>query len=81
MTISLDTVNPTIFSTKILNKYKIKLVQNIELDNCFELTFKGSKKNLKTFYNKYYYTGESFEDYINMVNFENSIRNNNKIIS
>jgi hypothetical protein len=66
MTISLDTINPTIFSTKILNKYKIKLVQNIELDNCFELTFEASKKNLKTFYNKYYYTGESFEDYINI---------------
>tara|TARA_R110000803_G_scaffold85825_1_gene152127 strand:- start:55 stop:312 length:258 start_codon:yes stop_codon:yes gene_type:complete len=65
MTINLDTINPTIFTTKILNKYKVELIQTIELDNIFELTFKASKQNLKTFYNKYYYTGESFEDYIN----------------
>ena len=65
MQISLDTIDPTIFTTKILNKYKIELVQNIDLDNTFELTFKSSYNNLKSFYNKYYNTGETFEEYIN----------------
>jgi len=65
MKISLDTIDPTIFTTKILNKYKIELVQSIDLDNTFELTFKSSYNNLKSFYNKYYNTGETFEEYIN----------------
>ena len=65
MYISLDTIDPTIFTTKILNKYKVELVQNIDLDNTFELTFKSSYNNLKSFYNKYYNTGETFEEYIN----------------
>ena len=65
MQISLDTIDPTIFTTKILNKYKIELVQSIDLDNIFVLTFKSSYNNLKSFYNKYYYTGETFEEYIN----------------
>ena len=52
MQISLDTIDPTIFTTKILNKYKIELVQSIDLDNTFELTFKSSYNNLKSFYNK-----------------------------
>ena len=65
MYISLDTIDPTIFTTKILNKYKIELVQSIDLDNTFELTFKSSYNNLKSFYNKYYNTGETFEEYIN----------------
>jgi hypothetical protein len=65
MQISLDTIDPTIFTTEILNKYKVELVQNIDLDNTFELTFKASYNNLESFYNKYYYTGETFEEYIN----------------
>ena len=65
MKISLDTIDPTIFTTKILNKYKIELVQSIDLNNTFELTFKSSYNNLKSFYNKYYNTGETFEEYIN----------------
>jgi hypothetical protein len=65
MQISLDTIDPTIFTTEILNKYKVELVQNIDLDNTFELTFKSSYNNLESFYNKYYYTGETFEEYIN----------------
>jgi hypothetical protein len=65
MYISLDTIDPTIFTTKILNKYKVELVQSIELNNIFELTFKASYNNLKYFYNKYYNTGETFEQYIN----------------
>ena len=65
MQISLDTIDPTIFTTEILNKYKVELVQNIDLDNTFELTFKSSYNNLKSFYNKYYNTGETFEEYIN----------------
>ena len=65
MQISLDTIDPTIFTTEILNKYKVELLQNIDLDNTFELTFKASYNNLKSFYNKYYYTGETFEEYIN----------------
>ena len=65
MKISLDTIDPTIFTTKILNKYKIELVQSIDLDNTFELTFKSSYNNLKSFYNKYYNTGETFEEFIN----------------
>ncbi len=65
MYISLDTIDPTIFTTKILNKYKVELVQNIDLNNIFILTFKSSYNNLKSFYNKYYYTGETFEEYIN----------------
>ena len=65
MQISLDTIDPTIFTIKILNKYKVELVQSIDLDNTFELTFKSSYNNLKSFYNKYYNTGETFEEYIN----------------
>ena len=65
MYISLDKIDPTIFTTKILNKYKVELVQSIELNNIFELTFKASYNNLKSFYNKYYNTGETFEQYIN----------------
>ena len=65
MQISLDTIDPTIFTTEILNKYKVELVQSIDLDNIFILTFKSSYNNLKSFYNKYYYTGETFEEYIN----------------
>ena len=65
MQISLDTIDPTIFITKILNKYKVELVQNIDLDNTFELIFKSSYNNLKSFYNKYYNTGKTFEEYIN----------------
>ena len=65
MQISLDTIDPTIFTTEILNKYKVELVQNIDLDNTFILTFKSSYNNLESFYNKYYYTGETFEEYIN----------------
>lgn len=65
MQISLDTIDPTIFTTEILNKYKVELVQSIDLDNTFELTFKASYNNLESFYNKYYYTGETFEEYIN----------------
>ena len=65
MQISLDTIDPTIFTTEILNKYKVELVQSIDLDNTFELTFKSSYNNLESFYNKYYNTGETFEEYIN----------------
>ena len=65
MHIILDTIDPTIFTTKILNKYKVEVVQTVELNNIFELTFKSSYKNLKAFYNKYYNTGETFEEYIN----------------
>ena len=46
-------------------EFKVELVQNIDLDNTFELTFKSSYNNLKSFYNKYYNTGETFEEYIN----------------
>ena len=49
MQISLDTIDPTIFTIKILNKYKVELVQSIDLDNTFKLTFKSSYNNLKYF--------------------------------
>lgn len=52
------------FNKRILNKYNIKLINSIDIGNCFELEFEGNKKDLKKFYNKYFHTGESFESYL-----------------
>tara|TARA_R110002126_G_scaffold41289_1_gene120270 strand:+ start:1246 stop:1440 length:195 start_codon:yes stop_codon:yes gene_type:complete len=61
MQIILDSIYPS-FHKSILNKYNIKLISSIDIENCFELEFEGDKKDLKKFYNKYFNTGESFEE-------------------
>ena len=66
MTITLDSVISN-FDKKILNKYNIKQISSIDIYNCYELKFKGTKKDIKRFYNKYFYTGQSFASYIKQI--------------
>ena len=63
MTITLDSVIAN-FNKKILNKYNIKQTSSTDIYNCYELKFKGAKKDLERFYNKYFDTGQSFASYI-----------------
>jgi len=68
MIITLDSIIAN-FDKKILNKYNIKQISSIDIYNCYELKFKGAKKDLERFYNKYFETGQSFASYIKQWGF------------
>ena len=44
--------------------FGLKIVDYLEHTNVYHIVFEGSKENLKRWYEKYYGTGESFEDYL-----------------
>ena len=61
--IGFDIVEPQIvFET--LASFGLKVVDYMEHTNIYHIVFEGSKENLKIWYEKYYDTGESFEDYL-----------------
>jgi len=60
--IGFDIVEPQIvFET--FASFGLKIVEYLEHHNTYHIVFEGSKENLKRWYEKYYGTGESFEDY------------------
>ena len=60
--IGFDIVEPQIvFET--FASFGLKVVDYMEHTNIYHIVFEGSKENLKGWYEKYYNTGESFEDY------------------
>ena len=60
--IGFDVVEPLIvFET--FASFGLKVVDYMEHTNIYHIVFEGSKENLKRWYEKYYGTGESFEDY------------------
>tara|TARA_Y100000004_G_C8758821_1_gene345619 strand:+ start:222 stop:416 length:195 start_codon:yes stop_codon:yes gene_type:complete len=63
MKIYLDSIFKNINPT-ILNKYNIKELSSNDIGNCYEIEFEGNKKDLRKFYNKFFNTGESFDNYI-----------------
>ena len=61
--IGFDIVEPQIvFET--FASFGLKVVDYLEHHNTYHIVFEGSKENLKRWYEKYYGTGESFEDYL-----------------
>ena len=63
MKIYLDSIQKE-FHPDILTKYNILQINSNDIGNCYELEFEGNKENLRKFYNKYFNTGESFDNYI-----------------
>ena len=63
MKIYLDSIFKNINPT-ILNKYNIKELSSNDIGNCYEIEFERDKKDLRKFYNKYFNTGERFENII-----------------
>ena len=63
MIIYLDSIFKNINPT-ILNKYNIKELNSNDIGNCYEIEFEGNKEDLRKFYNKYFNTGESFDNII-----------------
>ena len=60
--IGFDIVEPQIvFET--FASFGLKIVDYLEHHNTYHIVFECSKENLKRWYEKYYGTGESFEDY------------------
>lgn len=61
--IGFDVVEPLIvFET--FASFGLKVVDYMEHINTYHIVFEGSKENLKRWYDVYYATGESFEDYL-----------------
>jgi len=60
--IGFDIVEPQIVFETFMN-FGLKIVDYLEHHNTYHIVFEGSKENLKRWYEKYYGTGESFEDY------------------
>jgi len=60
--IGFDIVEPQIVFETFMN-FGLKIVDYLEHHNTYHIIFEGSKENLKEWYEKYYGTGESFEDY------------------
>jgi len=60
--IGFDIVEPQIVFETFMN-FGLKIVDYLEHHNTYHIVFEGSKENLKGWYEKYYGTGESFEDY------------------
>ena len=60
--IGFDIVEPQIVFETFMN-FGLKIVDYLEHHNTYHIVFEGSKENLKRWYEKYYNTGESFEDY------------------
>ena len=63
MIIYLDSIFKNINPT-ILNKYNIKELNSNDIGNCYEIKFECNKEDLRKFYNKYFNTGESFDNII-----------------
>lgn len=63
MKIYLDSIQKD-FHPDILKKYNVLQINSNDIGNCYELEFEGSWENLRKFYNKFFNTGESFNDYI-----------------
>ncbi len=63
MKIYLDSIQKQ-FHSNILTKYNILQINSNDIGNCYELEFEGNKEDLRKFYNKYFNTGESFDNYI-----------------
>jgi len=61
--IGFDIVEPQIVFETFMN-FGLKIVDYLEHTNVYHIVFEGSKENLKIWYEKYYDTGESFEDYL-----------------
>ena len=61
--IGFDIVEPQIVFETFMN-FGLKIVDYLEHHNTYHIVFEGSKENLKRWYEKYYGTGESFEDYL-----------------
>ncbi len=61
--IGFDIVEPQIVFETFMN-FGLKIVDYLEHTNVYHIVFEGSKENLKRWYEKYYGTGESFEDYL-----------------
>ena len=60
--IGFDIVEPQIVFETFAN-FGLKVVDYMEHTNTSWICFEGSKENLKRWYEKYYDSGESFEDY------------------
>jgi hypothetical protein len=63
MKVYLDSIQKD-FHPYILEKYNVLQINSNDIGNCYELEFEGSEENLRRFYNKYFNTGESFDNYI-----------------
>ena len=63
MKIYLDSIHKN-FHPEILTKYNVLQIGSVDIGNCYELKFRGTKEDLRRFYNKFFNTGESFDDYI-----------------
>jgi hypothetical protein len=63
MKIYLDSVFKEI-NPNVLEKYNVVQNNSIDIGNCYELEFEGNKEDLRRFYNKYFNTGESFNNMI-----------------
>ena len=63
MIIYLDSIFKNI-NPVILNKYNIKELSSNDIGNCYEIEFEGNKEDLRKFYNKYFTTGESYDNII-----------------
>ena len=62
--IGFDIVEPQIVFETFMN-FGLKIIDFLDHTNVHHIVFEGSKKNLKRWYEEYYATGESFEDYFN----------------
>ena len=61
--IGFDIVEPQIVFETFMN-FGLKIVDYLEHTNVYHIVFEGSRENLKRWYEEYYNTGESFEDYL-----------------
>jgi len=60
--IGFDIVEPQIVFETFAG-FGLKVVDYMEHTNIYHIVFEGSRENLKRWYDVYYATGESFEDY------------------
>ena len=61
-TLGFDIVEPQLVFETFAN-FNLKVVDFQDLPNTYHIVFEGSKENLKRWYEEYYDSGESFEDY------------------
>jgi len=61
--IGFDVVEPWPLLIETFSAFGLKIIDFIDHENVYHIVFEGTYDRLKKWYNEFYATGESFEDY------------------